>query len=175
MFIATIHNNNHHHPIRFDCSACSSSPKTVPDAVAGETKTPPWWSGVDVVATGVLGVMHALCLLAPFTFTSGALGVACALYVVTGLLGITLSYHRNLSHHSFHLPKWLEYTFAYCGAQAIQGDPIDWVRMHRTHHKYCDSARDPHSPINSFWFSHMDSMYDRVSAYYAVWRAEQCE
>ncbi|KAK1312234.1 hypothetical protein QJS10_CPA07g00621 [Acorus calamus] len=105
--------------------------------------------------------MHALCLLAPFTFTSGALGVACALYVVTGLLGITLSYHRNLSRHTFRLPKWLEYTFAYCGAQAIQGDPIDWVSTHRTHHKYCDSARDPHNPINSFWFSHMGWLFKK--------------
>lgn len=36
------------------------------------------------------------------------------------MLGITLSYHRHLSHRSFDLPKWLEYVFAYCGAQAVQ-------------------------------------------------------
>ncbi|KAK1312079.1 hypothetical protein QJS10_CPA07g00617 [Acorus calamus] len=123
-FNATTHNNNNNNSnnnlIRFDCSLCSSSPKTVPDAVAGETKTTPWWSGVDVVAMGVLGLMHALCLLAPFTFTSGLLGVACALYVVTGLFGITLSYHGNLAHRSFRLPKWLEYAFAYCGVHAVQ-------------------------------------------------------
>jgi stearoyl-CoA desaturase (delta-9 desaturase) len=43
-----------------------------------------------------------------------------ALYVITGMFGITLSFHRNLSHKSFKLPKWLEYTFAYCGVQALQ-------------------------------------------------------
>ncbi|KAK1312073.1 hypothetical protein QJS10_CPA07g00611 [Acorus calamus] len=54
------------------------------------------------------------------------------------MFGLTLLYHRNLSHSSFHLPKWLEYAFAYCGSQALQGDPIMWVSTHRYHHQYCD-------------------------------------
>jgi hypothetical protein len=44
-----------------------------------------------------------------------------------GCLGITLSYHRQLSHRSFTTPKWLEYTLAYCGVLAVQGDPLEWV------------------------------------------------
>jgi stearoyl-CoA desaturase (delta-9 desaturase) len=67
-----------------------------------------------------IGFMHALCLLAPFTFSWNAFAVFAGLYVITGMLGITLSFHRNLSHKSFKLPKWLEYTFAYCGVQALQ-------------------------------------------------------
>ncbi|KAK1265667.1 hypothetical protein QJS04_geneDACA016166 [Acorus gramineus] len=162
-FIATIHN-----PVRIGCSARSSSPKTVPDTVAEEgTKTPPWWgrrwSSADVGTAGVVLLMHALCLFAPFAFTRGAVCAACALYVATGLLGITLSFHRNLSHRSFRLPKWLEYAFAYCGVQALQGNPIDWVSTHRYHHQYCDSARDPHSPLDGFWFSHMSWLFDNES------------
>lgn len=68
----------------------------------------------------VVVFIHLLCLFAPFTFNWAALGIAFGLYVVTGLLGITLSFHRNLSHRSFKLPKWLEYFFAYCGVQAVQ-------------------------------------------------------
>jgi hypothetical protein len=49
------------------------------------------------------------------------------MYFITGCLGITLSYHRQLSHRSFTTPKWLEYVFAYCGVMAVQGDPIEWV------------------------------------------------
>eukprot|EP01018_Ginkgo_biloba_P018111 Gb_14279 [translate_table: standard] len=118
------------------------------------------WSATDMVVAGVTVAMHALCLLAPFTFTWKAFGVFVGLYIVTGLLGITLSYHRNLSHRSFKLPKWLEYVFAYCGAQAMQGDPLDWVSTHRYHHQYCDSAKDPHSPYEGFWYSHMSWMFD---------------
>ncbi len=48
-----------------------------------------------------------------------------------GCLGITLSFHRQLSHRSFATPKWLEYALAYCGVLAVQGDPIEWVSSHR--------------------------------------------
>ena len=78
------------------------------------------WSSLDVGTVGVVLAMHALSLFAPFQFNWQALWVAVALYVVTGLFGITLSFHRNLSHRSFRLPKWLEYAFAYCGVLALQ-------------------------------------------------------
>ncbi|GMI82036.1 hypothetical protein HRI_001872900 [Hibiscus trionum] len=39
-------------------------------------------------------------------------------------------------------------------------DPIDWVSTHRCHHQFCDTERDPHSPINGFWFSHMNWIFD---------------
>ncbi|KAL0717267.1 hypothetical protein Bca4012_066589 [Brassica carinata] len=91
----------------------------------------PWWerewSPMDFGAVAVVLSMHVLSLLAPFQFNWRAVSVAFGLYIVTGLLGVTLSFHRNLSHKSFKLPKWLEYLFAYCGAQALQGNPIDWV------------------------------------------------
>lgn len=118
------------------------------------------WSSIDVATFTVVGAMHLLCLFAPFVFNWGAFGVAVGLYLVTGLLGITLSYHRNLSHRSFKLPKWLEYLFAYCGAQAVQGHPIDWVSTHRYHHQFCDSKRDPHSPFEGFWYSHISWFFD---------------
>ncbi|XP_052180766.1 palmitoyl-monogalactosyldiacylglycerol delta-7 desaturase, chloroplastic-like [Diospyros lotus] len=118
------------------------------------------WNVRDVGTAGIVVLMHFLCFFAPFTFNWGAFWVAAGLYVVTGLLGITLSFHRNLSHRSFKLPKWLEYLFAYCGVLALQGNPIDWVSTHRYHHQFCDSERDPHSPIDGFWFSHMSWLFD---------------
>ncbi|CAI9767228.1 unnamed protein product [Fraxinus pennsylvanica] len=121
------------------------------------------WNSLDVATVGVVVAMHSLCLFAPFTFNWGALWVAVGLYIITGLLGITLSFHRHLSHRSFKLPKWLEYFFAYCGVQALQGSPIDWVSTHRHHHQFCDSEKDPHSPIEGFWFSHMSWLFDRNS------------
>ncbi|XP_002993364.2 palmitoyl-monogalactosyldiacylglycerol delta-7 desaturase, chloroplastic [Selaginella moellendorffii] len=118
------------------------------------------WGSRDCIHLGFLALVHGFCLLAPFTFTWGAFGSFVALYVTTGLFGITLSYHRNLSHKSFKLPKWLEYTFAYCGAQAMQGDPISWVSSHRYHHQHCDTASDPHTPLQGFWHSHMGWLLD---------------
>ncbi len=73
----------------------------------------------------------------------------------TGCLGITLSFHRQLSHKSFRTPKWLEYALAYCGVLAVQGDPIEWASSHRYHHLHTDTPLDPHSPYEGFWWSHM--------------------
>ncbi|PON48098.1 Fatty acid desaturase, type 1, core [Parasponia andersonii] len=121
------------------------------------------WNSLDIGTAGIVLAMHLLSVFAPFCFSWGGFWVAVALYIVTGLFGITLSFHRNLSHRSFKLPKWLEYSFAYCGALALQGNPIDWVSTHRYHHQYCDSKRDPHSPIEGFWFSHMSWLFDTNS------------
>ncbi|XP_022010560.1 palmitoyl-monogalactosyldiacylglycerol delta-7 desaturase, chloroplastic [Helianthus annuus] len=118
------------------------------------------WRTLDVkMALGILSV-HLLALFAPFTFTWGAFWAAFTSYLFFGIFGITLSYHRNLAHHSLKLPKWLEYTFAYFGVLALQRDPIYWVSMHRYHHQYVDSEKDPHSPIFGFWFSHMGWLFD---------------
>ncbi|PQQ15742.1 palmitoyl-monogalactosyldiacylglycerol delta-7 desaturase chloroplastic [Prunus yedoensis var. nudiflora] len=68
----------------------------------------------------------------------------------------------------FQAPKWLEYLFAYCAVQALQGSPIDWVSTHRYHHQFCDSERDPHSPIEGFWVSHISWLFDTNSV------AERC-
>uniref|UniRef100_A0A7N0RF19 Fatty acid desaturase domain-containing protein n=1 Tax=Kalanchoe fedtschenkoi TaxID=63787 RepID=A0A7N0RF19_KALFE len=119
------------------------------------------WHPSDVFKLAVLAAMHMLCLFAPFCFTWPAFWVGAALSVVTGLFGITLSYHRNLTHKSFTLPKWLEYAFAYCGVLALEGDPIDWVSTHRYHHRFTDSSKDPHSPVEGFWFSHVGWILDR--------------
>lgn len=70
-------------------------------------------------------------------------------------MGITLSFHRQLSHRSFTTPKWLEYALAYCGVLAVQGEPIEWVSSHRYHHLHTDTPLDPHSPYEGFWWSHM--------------------
>jgi len=48
------------------------------------------------------------------------------LYFFTGL-GITVGFHRLLTHRSFQTPKWLEYTFAALGSMAVQGPVIAWV------------------------------------------------
>jgi stearoyl-CoA desaturase (delta-9 desaturase) len=63
--------------------------------------------------------IHVLTLFAPFHFNWSAFFVMAVLGYSTGL-GITLSYHRNLAHRSFRLPKLLEYLFAYIAVLSAQ-------------------------------------------------------
>ncbi|MCX7594329.1 MAG: acyl-CoA desaturase [Fischerella sp.] len=108
-----------------------------------------------------LATLHAGALLAlvPSFFNWKAVGVCLFLHWVTGGLGITLGYHRLVTHRSFQTPKWLEYFLVLCGTLACQGGPIEWVGMHRMHHLYSDQELDPHDSNRGFWWSHMGWMF----------------
>ena len=77
------------------------------------------------------------------------LGLLAVLYVLTGL-GITVGFHRMLTHRSFQAAPWLERTFAVLGSLAVQGSVIQWVSDHRKHHAHTDEEGDPHSPHAGF-------------------------
>lgn len=66
-------------------------------------------------------------------------------YILHGI-GITVGYHRLLSHRSFRCAKALEYFIVLCGYLAFQGSPAWWSTIHRVHHKNADTDADPHSP-----------------------------
>ena len=67
------------------------------------------------------------------------------LYVLTGL-GITIGYHRLLTHRAFETSEWMRGTFAVLGSMAVEGSAIRWVADHRKHHTFTDEEGDPHSP-----------------------------
>lgn len=121
------------------------------------------WAATDKQYIAFMVFVHGLCLAAPFTFSWPMVGLFFVSYFITGCLGITLSYHRQLSHRSFSTPKWLEYALAYCGVLAIQGEPMEWVSSHRYHHLHTDTPLDPHSPYEGFWWSHMGWLLDNKS------------
>ncbi|XP_050124717.1 delta-9 acyl-lipid desaturase 2-like isoform X3 [Malus sylvestris] len=122
------------------------------------------WNLLDIATAGIFLSVHVLCLFAPFYFTWTAFWLAIVLFFVTGF-GVTLSYHRNLAHRSFRLPKLLEYLFAYCGVLSVQGSPTEWVSTHRYHHQFTDTEKDAHSPLKGFWFSHMGWILDSRSRF----------
>ena len=97
-------------------------------------------------------------VVVPFTATAAAivllwnslvnpadLAIAAAMYLLTAI-GITVGFHRLLTHRSFQTSKPLEYTFAALGSMAVQGPVISWVADHRKHHAHTDEEGDPHSP-----------------------------
>lgn len=77
--------------------------------------------------------------------TPADLVIASVMYLLTAV-GITVGFHRLLTHRSFQTPKPLEYLFAALGSMAVQGPVISWVADHRKHHAHTDEDGDPHSP-----------------------------
>ena len=71
--------------------------------------------------------------------------VFAVMYVLCGL-GVTVGYHRMLTHRAFQTHRATRYVFAVLGSMAIQGPVIEWVADHRKHHAHTDKEGDPHSP-----------------------------
>ncbi|WP_041384778.1 acyl-CoA desaturase [Prochlorococcus marinus] len=118
---------------------------------------------------GTIGFMiaiHALSILAllPRFWSWQAITTLLVLYWVTACLGVTIGYHRLLSHRSFRVPHWLERFFATCGTLSCQHGPIDWVGLHRHHHKFSDTDPDHHNSHKGFWWSHMGWMFEPIPA-----------
>ena len=73
------------------------------------------------------------------------LGIMAVMYVLTGF-GITVGFHRMLTHRAFETYRPVKYAFAVLGTMAVQGPVIAWVADHRKHHAFTDEEGDPHSP-----------------------------
>jgi stearoyl-CoA desaturase (delta-9 desaturase) len=67
------------------------------------------------------------------------------MYLISGY-GVTVGFHRMLTHRAFQTHKATRYLFAGMGSLSVQGPVIDWVADHRKHHAHTDQEGDPHSP-----------------------------
>jgi sn-1 stearoyl-lipid 9-desaturase len=129
--------------------------------VAASTKLRLDWTMIIALVIFHIG---AICAFLPGLFSWQAVGVAVLLHWITGGLGITLGWHRLLSHRSFQVPKWLEYFFALCGTLALQGGIIWWVGLHRHHHLHSDEDLDHHDSKKGFLWSHVRWMCFEIPA-----------
>jgi stearoyl-CoA desaturase (Delta-9 desaturase) len=66
-------------------------------------------------------------------------------YPLTGL-GITVGFHRHLTHRSFKAKRPVRAALAILGSAAVEGPVVSWVADHRKHHAFSDEPGDPHSP-----------------------------
>ena len=99
--------------------------------------------------TGVVlpfvGVIAAIVLLWNRAVDLTDIGILVVSYLVTAI-GVTVGFHRLLTHRAFATYPWLERTFAVMGSLSVQGSVMDWVADHRKHHAHTDVEGDPHSP-----------------------------
>jgi len=76
-----------------------------------------------------------------------------SLYMITGL-GITVGYHRLLTHRSFKCPDWVKMAFLIAGGMALENSALRWCGDHLRHHSRCDKEEDPYNATLGFWHSH---------------------
>ena len=90
-------------------------------------------------------------------------------------VGITVGYHRLLTHRAFATYKPIEYLYAFLGSLAVEGPVIGWVSDHRKHHTFPDAEGDPHSPhvdhdgetpgpLRGLWHAHVGWLFNHGTA-----------
>jgi stearoyl-CoA desaturase (delta-9 desaturase) len=139
--------------------APAGSPDAVTDLLPSATQagpTPeeiqePVLESLDRAITGLITVVPPLLLvLAGWQMWNHELrwrdvAIFLIMYVPTGL-GVTVGFHRLLTHRSFKTSPFLRGVLAVLGTMAVEGPVISWVADHRKHHAYSDRLGDPHSP-----------------------------
>lgn len=112
------------------------------------------------VVVPFVGLLVAVVLLWNRAVDGIDLAILLAMYLVTAL-GVTIGYHRLLTHRAFQTYPWLERVFAVMGSLSVQGSVLDWVADHRKHHAHTDVEGDPHSPhvghgsgLSGLWHAH---------------------
>src|SRR5580693_7459806 len=120
------------------------------------------------------GVLAAIVLLWNRAVDANDLVILVVMYIATGL-GITVGFHRLLTHRAFQTYPWLERTFAVLGSLAVEGSVLDWVADHRKHHAHTDVEGDPHSPhvghgsgLAGLWHAHTGWLLEKQGQ--ADWR-----
>jgi len=76
------------------------------------------------------------------------------LYVATGL-GITVGYHRLISHRSFTCATPVKIALLIAGGCALENSALKWCADHVRHHAKVDQEEDPYNAKKGFWYSHV--------------------
>src|SRR5687768_7607132 len=126
-----------------------------------------------------LGVIAAIVLLWNRAVDEIDLAIPAGGYVLLGL-GVTIGYHRLLTHGAFQTHRSVRYLFAVLGSMSLQGSVLDWVADHRKHHAHTDEEGDPHSPhighgsgLRGLWHAHTGWLFETHGQ--ADWRKYAAE
>ncbi|MGO9821134.1 MAG: acyl-CoA desaturase [Solirubrobacteraceae bacterium] len=118
------------------------------------------------VVVPFLGVLAAIVLLWNRAVDAADIGILVVMYLLSAI-GITIGFHRLLTHRAFQTYPWIERTLAVLGSLSAQGSVMDWVADHRKHHAHTDREGDPHSPhvghgsgLSGLWHAHVGWLFE---------------
>lgn len=80
------------------------------------------------------------------------------LYYPIHQLGQGIGYHKLFAHRAFTPRAWYPYLATFIASTAFYGDPLSAAMIHRLHHRYADTAQDPHSPMHGRFHAYLGWM-----------------
>jgi len=108
---------------------------------------------ISVIAP-LLGTLYAIVLLWNQLVNIGDIAILVGMYMATAF-GITIGYHRMLTHRSFEAHPAIRFLLLALGSMAVQGPANVWAATHIKHHATSDTEDDPHSPLAGFFHAHI--------------------
>lgn len=79
-------------------------------------------------------------------------------------LGVTVGFHRMLTHRSFAAHPVVKFILLVLGSMALEGPALEWAATHIKHHSCSDKEGDPHSPVEGFFHAHIGWLFkDRMA------------
>lgn len=99
-----------------------------------------------LVAFNLIVIGLAIYGLTTYTFNLSLFSLTVLMYFLMISFGISITYHRSLTHKAVILHPFLEKIGVLLASLAGTGSPIMWVLTHRMHHRHADKELDPHPP-----------------------------
>jgi stearoyl-CoA desaturase (delta-9 desaturase) len=117
-----------------------------------------------VVIGPLIATVYAITLLWQRAVNWSDITLLLVMYTLVAL-GVTIGFHRMLTHRSFQPHPVVKFIFLVLGSMALEGPAIEWAATHTKHHAQADREGDPHSPVEGFFHAHLgwlfkDSMAD---------------
>jgi stearoyl-CoA desaturase (delta-9 desaturase) len=100
----------------------------------------------------MLAIIGTIVGLFYFDISLLAVAVVTVTYVLYSCIGLGMMYHRYWTHRSFEFKNfYLKWLLTWFGLMTGRGSIIGWVHVHREHHRYSDTEKDPHITNMSIW------------------------
>jgi stearoyl-CoA desaturase (delta-9 desaturase) len=101
----------------------------------------------------ILKILLAIIGIALYILHDGTFIKAISYYAIFLLIAFfaNAGYHRWISHGAIKPTLFGKFVFYFSMVASCLLKPIIWTVVHRTHHKYSDTDKDPHTPALGFW------------------------
>ncbi|HLZ58161.1 MAG TPA: acyl-CoA desaturase [Ktedonosporobacter sp.] len=128
-------------------------------------KTSLFYKGIVlvVVVVPLLATVYAIWQLWARYVNATDVALLVAMYTISAL-GVTVGFHRMLTHRSFQPHPAIKFIMLVFGSMALEGPAIEWASTHTKHHAQADREGDPHSPVEGFFHSHVGWLFKDATA-----------
>ena len=113
------------------------------------------WGSIFFILLVSLTALAGAPLYAHFFGVSRSEIILFLVYFAATSLAITVGYHRYFAHSTFKTNPLIRFVLLFFGAATFEQSALKWSSLHRVHHQYTDTERDPYNIKDGFFYAHV--------------------